>query len=386
MMTGADALSGGPLSLQQRLDAQAASPPAPSKPPTISLCTYNILDARNSRLEAAIRNLRVQNIDVAVLTEMRIPSTAPIHTRCSQGYTVFATYTTTTNQGGVALVCRQPSTGWCIESPCRHGPNVLSCVLVNGNTHQPLIGAYLPPSTLDDLPYLTEALERFQASKIPPILMGDLNVDLSQESSDSRLNQVSSTLATYGLEDLLPHFLQRHPYRDNCTWHQTRNSTIYRSRCDYILGTDRRLFQTVSIRDPRHFSTDHYMLVAKLLQRPQRSHKRYPQGRRTFPLTATPGPHTYVDSLFQAAISNSEGIPKQKQSKRPTWLSPETIRLMDQRCSFRRNPLHDQAEARRLTRLINQSIKCDRKKRTEEAGAAIQSTLNSDDPGSASML
>ena len=80
--------------------------------------------------------------------------------------------------------------------------------------------------------------------------MGDLNVDLSQESPDSCLSQVSSTLAAYGLEDLLPHFLQRQPYRDNCTWHQTQNSNIYRSRCDYILGTDRRLFQTVSIRDP----------------------------------------------------------------------------------------------------------------------------------------
>jgi hypothetical protein len=50
-------------------------------PITIKLATYNIRDARNTRLQQACLNLEQQKIDVAFLTEMQIPSSAPIHTR-----------------------------------------------------------------------------------------------------------------------------------------------------------------------------------------------------------------------------------------------------------------------------------------------------------------
>ena len=36
-----------------------------------------------------------------------------------------------------------------------------------------------------------------------------------------------------------------------------------RSRTDYILGTYRRLFGNVSVRDPRH-NSDHYMVLGFL--------------------------------------------------------------------------------------------------------------------------
>ena len=334
-----------PKSLQQRLEEQAT---APASTQSLTMCTYNIQDARNSRLEFALRNLSVQNIDLAILTELRIPESKPIHTRSSQGYTVYATYTTRTNQGGIGLVYRQERIGWCIESIKRHGPNILSFHLILGNTVQPVIGAYLPPSTLDDLPFLTEALDRFPVSKQPPLLLGDLNVDLSNKrATDPRTTQVSEILATYGLMDMLPHFKQRKPYRDLCTWTQTRNDHILRSRCDYILGTDRRLFKTVSIRDPRHFSTDHFMVVATFLERPSRSaHKLYLQGRRQFPLRVPKwGPKNYVDTLFQQILSNIDPRNPQRSSKRPTWLSPSTLRLIDQRCSFWRDPHHDRTTA-----------------------------------------
>ena len=126
-----------PRSLQQLLDEQESAPRA------LKVCTYNIQDGRNSRLEKVIRNLDIQHIDIAILTEMRIPASAPIHTRNSQGYSVYATYTSRTNQGGVGLVFRQPcsQSSWCIESIQRHGPNVLSCHVMIGNKRQPLIVA-----------------------------------------------------------------------------------------------------------------------------------------------------------------------------------------------------------------------------------------------------
>jgi hypothetical protein len=48
---------------------------------TIKIATYNIRDARNTRLQQACLDLEHQHIDVTILTKMRIPSSAPIHTR-----------------------------------------------------------------------------------------------------------------------------------------------------------------------------------------------------------------------------------------------------------------------------------------------------------------
>ena len=46
-----------------------------------------------------------------------------------------------------------------------------------------------------------------------------------------------------------------------------REGKIVRSRTDYILGTDRRLFWSVSVFDPRH-NTDHYMVLGCLSSAP----------------------------------------------------------------------------------------------------------------------
>ena len=187
-------------------EARHDSPPARR----LQLCTYNIQDARNSRLEGAIRNLSVQNIDVGILTELRIPQTSPIHTRSSQGYTVYATYTTRMNQGGIGLVFRQQSVGWSLESIQRHGPNVLSCYLIIGSKRQPLIGVYLPPSSLDDLPSFTEALDRFSSGhRHPPIVLGDLNVDLSNTAATDAHGTASAFISTAAIRKICSVFLRK---------------------------------------------------------------------------------------------------------------------------------------------------------------------------------
>ena len=158
-------------SLQRRLAAQQSKPketPTP-RPPALQIATYNIEDARQNRLELACRNLEVQQIDLAILTELRIPADKPIHTRHSHGYDIYATYTNHINQGGIALVTKSKTKNWSIESQTRHGPNVLSCILVSGPQRTPLIGVYLSPAHLDDIPFLVEALDRFPNSK--PIVL-----------------------------------------------------------------------------------------------------------------------------------------------------------------------------------------------------------------------
>ena len=172
-------------------------------------------------------------------------------------------------QGSVRVVTRERPIGWGIESTRYHGPNMIRCKLVIGLTRTPLFGIYLPLSTLEQLPDLEDALKRFK----DPIAFGDLNVDLDV-AMILRIQQVVELLADHSLLKLVRHFRQRHRLRNLKTWSQVRQVTVPRSRCDYILGTDRLRFELVGIRDMWTFSSDHFTLRARLLQCPNLCHDR----------------------------------------------------------------------------------------------------------------
>jgi exonuclease III len=199
--------------LQQLLEAQQRQQQQPKiHPPGVTLATYNIQDGRNSRLVPVCRNLEAQHIDIAVITETRIHT--EIHTRYCLGYDIFATYTTTQNQGGIALIYRQ-ATNWHLESLLCHGPNAINCTLVSGEQCTPLIRAYLPPSNLNNLAYLETALAQFPTQT--PILLGNLNVDLLKLHNNNRNQQVSATLTAHSLDNMLRHFQQQKAFRHRQT-------------------------------------------------------------------------------------------------------------------------------------------------------------------------
>jgi hypothetical protein len=94
--------------------------------------------------------------------------------------------------------------GWHIESTRFHGPNVLSCIINSGDKRMPLIGAYLPPSSLDSLPDFEEALNRFNGfTNI--VVAGDFNANI-YDLTKPRYQTISACFAAYGLFDLLSHF------------------------------------------------------------------------------------------------------------------------------------------------------------------------------------
>ena len=61
-----------------------------------------------------------------------------------------------------------------------------------------LIKAYLPPSTLEDLPYLAKALTHFWEQNT--ILLGDLSVNIQAQNPCSQ--QVADLLMEFGLVEL----------------------------------------------------------------------------------------------------------------------------------------------------------------------------------------
>ena len=94
--------------------------------------------------------------------------------------------------------------------------NVVSFEVFTGGKRTPLIGAHLPPFTLDNLPDLGEALTRFQNEY--PIVVWDLNSNISYVHNPHS-HQVADLLMEFGLTDLLHHFRKRWRFRHMKTWY-----------------------------------------------------------------------------------------------------------------------------------------------------------------------
>jgi hypothetical protein len=350
--------------------------PKPPRPPGLVLGTLNIRDGRSSGLAIAIWEFQQGNYDIVVATETKIQD--EVYAKHTLGFKVTCSKALP-NQGGVALITRANPDGWHIESTQFHGPNVLSCLIVTGDKRMPLIGAYLPPSSLDSLPDFEEALNCFNGyTNI--VVAGNFNADI-HDLTKPRNQTVAACFAAYGLFDLLSHFRQWKAFRHNKTWYQVRQGTLYQSRCDYILGTDRRLFETVGLRDPRSYSTNHLMLRGRLLRRPTKCHRRYLHGRRQFPLKVPAmGPLTQADTLYRELKSLINIPAPTPRSNPPRWMSATTLRLIDTRAALRRNKHHSRQQARVLTGQIKQSLRLDWRRRAEDAAKAIGKCLHTEEP------
>jgi exonuclease III len=341
---------------------------------TITISTYNIRDGRNSNLEAALRACEQMRIDVGILTETKLSTDR--YTRSAYGYTVFATTTTHFNQGGIALIFTNKSLYFQIEAQRKHGPNVISCIITTGLRQYPVIGAYIPPGDTTTLAFISEASNRFPGQ--PILLMGDINVDLRTNAPSTRDTEIMAFLATLGLEDMAMHFTQRKNFRHGNTWSMEREGTLLQSRCDYILGTDRRLFQYILIKDPRYHS-DHLMVTGGLRSAPKRENVRYLRSRRKFPLrrqqtTTHNATEREYDKIKQCIDIQA---PEVERQARAPWISSKTWQMIDSRASKAKSDSFHPGERQRLSRRIKRALQKDRKQRTAIAGNEIEQNLQS---------
>ena len=91
---------------------------------------------------------------------------------------------------------------------------------------------------------------------------GDFNADLDTTKGNSRDEDIAADLVAAGLKDMLVNFLLCHNSgsRYGRMWSMAWPGKEVRYQMDYILGTDQRLFQNVSVQDPCH-NTDHCMIL-----------------------------------------------------------------------------------------------------------------------------
>ena len=134
------------------------------RPHGIYIGTLNIQDGRGFGMAQAIQAVERGFFDLMPLTDAKIQSDAYSHNRIGYNMTCLTACPSRSRgaQGDNRLLTREIPVRWGIDSTQYHIPNVVSYEIVDGITWTPLVGAYLPTSTLEHLSYLEEALHRFR--------------------------------------------------------------------------------------------------------------------------------------------------------------------------------------------------------------------------------
>ena len=346
---------------------------------SLRLATLNIVDGRRNRLEAALRCMKMANIDIGLLTETKLPQSK--HTKYAFGYRVDCT-AGGMRKGGVALVYRD-SKGWALESTRCYGPNVIRSVLVSGHRRWHIIGAYIPPSEEDGatLDCIQQAKDAANNSRWPTIMLGDFNMDVDNPAGNSNVGverriETSALLGSMGLSSMRSNFLQcKKRLGRHWTWKKKREGNLHGAICDHILSDTRKDFMNCQIKTPR-FDSDHEMLVATLRLGAVKHHRRYVRARSEYPIKPVgPFEANRADTLLQdlEEAAKAEKAKRDATGRVNSWITPLTWRLIDQKTAARRSGYG--LLARSLSKKVSRSLKQDRKARARRAGMQAQSFL-----------
>jgi hypothetical protein len=103
-------------------------------------------------------------------------------------------------------------------------------------------------------------------------------------------------------------------------------------------------------------------------------HRRYLEGRRSFPVRIAKRDFNGADELLQDIRQVKRQEPKAPVNP-PDWISETTWKLVDYRAQGRRAGSLPGRSLRVVNSAIRRNLRKDRKRRTEAAGAAIQAAL-----------
>ena len=96
----------------------------------MKIATCDTQAGGNLRLPMALKTMESMNIDLVLLTETKLVKDLRALGGC--GYTVRATESKNTHQGGVASCCKEAKHQH-IEGAKRFGPNVIGATLISGS-------------------------------------------------------------------------------------------------------------------------------------------------------------------------------------------------------------------------------------------------------------
>jgi exonuclease III len=332
---------------------------------SLRLATYNLQSGRNNRLEQAIRSICLMNIDIAIFTETKL--TNNLHTHYFLDYHVIATSAPSASQGGVALVYRD-SSSWHLESPCVHGPNAISAVLVSGTRRWTLLGSYISPNEHDGstLAHVVQVASRHSH---PIIWTGDFNAALDSPP-DARDTAIAATVSSLGVSDLSTAFFRRRSVF-RWTWRQRRSTNTVSSLCDYILCERRPDFRNLRYLTPRTFDNDHRLLCSDLLLSSPSSHRQYVSSHSKFPFRSPTHRSSPCDRIL-STLRRFCQPPTRHRFRARSWISAETWTHIDRRAQGRRLGSLSSTDLLSLNKLIRKCLRRDRRNRIQKVSVEIE--------------
>jgi len=166
------------------------------------------------QLERALKAVEQMNVDLGILTEAKLMDIT--HTQFPSGCHVVGS-------------CWSARSGRSCSAPWRFTAqadsvseetwaNVISSQLVSAACHLAVVEACIPPFDLDAVESFIQAMGDLP-QEVEPLLLGDLNVDLSNPRDD-REQATPVEMVTLGLGDLLLHLHQHCGFWHGTAWMQ----------------------------------------------------------------------------------------------------------------------------------------------------------------------
>ena len=141
----------------------------------------------------------------------------------------------------------------------------------------------------------------------------------------------------------------------------------------------------VVIRYMHNYSSDHFALQARLLQRPNRCHGSYLWWRHVFTLSL-PAPEEFrpADRKVQELKALEPTPTLLMHPPQPQCMSKTSVRLIDGRAALRCNIQHNRNVVRTLTKVVWRYLLLDSRRQAEKAtdyiGACLEPVTGNPDP------
>jgi hypothetical protein len=232
-----------------------------------------------------------------------------------------------------------------------HDSNGERTILPHGLLH--------PTDDLCTLPQVEQALKECPKRHTPPLLIGDLNINLCapQDERDEQIVEVVEDVC--GLTDLSKYFHQRScsHMQGRWMWRMRRGRRWVPSQCEYFLGrvTDRRKFCSICLRHPFNHISDHQAIITIICVKSATKMTAYPKRMAKFQVNLLRRPLDELTTCFKELRLNVVTPPTQAQS-RNQWISAPTWVLINKRAALRQpretiaagHPSHWKANTARL--------------------------------------
>ena len=331
--------------------------------------TFNIMDARGSRLQLACRQLLQHHLDIALLTETKLNG---MHTSKWDGYEIQATRCANQHQGGAAIAAKT-SRFWHLEEAKRYGPNAIKTTLVHDKWRTKIIGACIPPSETDlsTTHHIDQALKNESLDRC--ILLGDLNVNL-MKPKDHRTTQIVDSLSSYNFIDLATRFASKKCKPHCWSWRSFSGNKKIQSICDYILFGNKLNWMNFKVIDA-DFPTDHRLIKGKLMTvHKSRKHRTYVKKRKNhgIDLFRKNSEATPSDTLLKE-LQEAKSIAPTLSPEIKSWISEDAYRLA--RLKNRALKSNNQDEVSKIGAALRRSIRQDRRRRIWKVSMFIEERL-----------